>query len=119
MPSQYAATITEAFEDDLDTPAALRALRQLERDEAIEPGRKFETFVHADRMLGLDLARDIGRPPAEPALPERASELLEARAKARANSDWPAADLLRDELAALGVTVSDTPDGQAWTVRDK
>jgi cysteinyl-tRNA synthetase len=119
MPPQYAATITEAFEDDLDTPAAVRALRQLERDEAVAPGRKFETFVHADRLLGLDLARDIGKPPAEPVLPDRAAELLEARAKARANSDWPAADRLRDELAALGVSVSDTPDGQAWTVQEK
>jgi cysteinyl-tRNA synthetase len=119
MPPQYAATITEGFEDDLDTPSALRALRQLERDEAVAPGRKFETFVHADRMLGLDLARDIGRPPAEPTLPAGAADLLEARAKARASSDWPAADRLRDELAALGVTVSDTPGGQAWTVRDK
>ena len=30
---------------------------------------------------------------------------------------WPASDRLRDELAALGVTVTDTPDGQTWAVR--
>jgi cysteinyl-tRNA synthetase len=118
MPAQYAAAITEAFEDDLDTPSGLRALRALERDEAVAPGAKFETFVHADRLLGLDLARDIGKPAAEQVLPDGAAERLEARAKARENSDWPAADRLRDELAALGVTVNDTPDGQTWTARD-
>jgi cysteinyl-tRNA synthetase len=40
---------------------------------------------------------------------------LEARARAREAKDWKEADRLRDELAALGVRVSDTPEGQTWT----
>ena len=36
-----------------------------------------------------------------------------ARGRPR-GSDWPASDRLRAELAALGVTVTDTPAGQAW-----
>ena len=107
--------ITAAFDADLDTPAALRVLRRLDRDPGVPPGAKFETFAHADRLLGLDLARDVGRDP-PPALPSGAGGLLQARAAARAAADWPAADRLRSELAALGVTVTDTPDGQSWTV---
>jgi len=110
-----ASEITVAFEADLDTPAALRVLRRLERDPGVPPGAKFETFAHADRLLGLDLAREVGRDPA-PALPSGAGGLLQARAAARAAADWPAADRLRSELAALGVTVTDTPDGQSWTI---
>jgi cysteinyl-tRNA synthetase len=59
-----AAQVAAAFDDDLDTPAALRALRELEADQDVAPGAKFETFAHADQLLGLDLARDVGRVPA-------------------------------------------------------
>jgi hypothetical protein len=42
---------------------------------------------------------------------------LDARQAARAARDWATADRLRGELAANGVSVSDTADGQEWTVR--
>ena len=116
MCAQYVADFLGAFDDDLDTPAALRVLRSLEKDGEIPPGAKFETFVYADHLLGLDLARDIGRAPAAPPLPAGAAELLQTRAAARGAADWPAADRLRAELAKLGITVRDTPQGQAWTV---
>ncbi len=119
MCAEYVGEFTAAFDDDLDTPAALRVLRRLEKDGEIPPGAKFETFAYADQMLGLDLARDIGREPAPPRLPDRAPALLEARVAARAAADWATADRLRDELGALGVTVTDTPDGQAWAVRGR
>ena len=61
MCAQYVSDFAAAFDDDLDTPAALRVLRNLEKDGEIPPGAKFETFAHADHLLGLDLARDIGR----------------------------------------------------------
>ncbi len=117
MCAQYVSEFTAAFDDDLDTPAAVRVLRALEKDSEIPPGSKFETFAHADRLLGLDLARDIGRPPAAPPLPGGAADLLDSRAAARRATDWAAADRLRDELAAIGVMVTDTPDGQTWAVR--
>jgi cysteinyl-tRNA synthetase len=117
MPAGPVGTITAAFDDDLDTPAGLRALRELERDESVPPGARFEAFAHLDQLLGLDLARDIGKPDPVPVLPDGAAGRLEARARARAAGDWPAADRLRDELAALGVRVTDTPAGQTWTVR--
>jgi cysteinyl-tRNA synthetase len=117
MFAEATSQIAAAFDDDLDTPAALRALRSLEKDPEIPPGAKFESFAHADQLLGLDLAKDIGRAPARPALPDGARERLHARQAARAASDWATADRLRDELAAIGVSVSDTADGQEWTVR--
>ena len=50
---------------------------------------------------------------AEDLEPEVAS-LLDERAAARAARDFAASDRLRDELAAHGVTVEDTRDGQRW-----
>jgi cysteinyl-tRNA synthetase len=118
MCAQVTAEIAAAFDDDLDTPAALRALRSLEKDGQIPPGSKFETFAHADALLGLDLARDVGRPAVVPVLPDEAQALLARRAAARQGRQWAAADRLRDELAACGVTVTDTADGQRWQVSD-
>ena len=60
-----------------------------------------------DTVLG-DPAR--GRADLEPEL----AALLDARDAARAARDWAASDRLRDELAARGVAVEDTRDGQRW-----
>jgi hypothetical protein len=60
---EVTARVATAIDDDLDMPAALRALDELARDPQIPPGSKLETFLHADQLLGLDLPRDIGRDP--------------------------------------------------------
>ena len=113
MCAEYEARFREALDDDLDTPAALQVVRELEKDAEIPDGAKFEMFAWFDHVLGLDLVRDVGKP--KPALPPGAAELLEQRAAARAAKDWAAADRLRDELAGVGVTVRDTPAGQEWS----
>ncbi len=112
----YADEAVSALREDLDTPAALRTLRRLDQDASVPDGAKFETAAYLDRVLALDLVRDVGRaPPAAPALPPGAEDLLVRRAAARAERDWAAADRLRDELAARGVAVRDTPSGQEWS----
>jgi len=63
MCAEVTGQVTAAFDGDLDTPAALRALRGLENDPQIPPGSKFESFLHADQLLALDLPGEIGRPP--------------------------------------------------------
>ena len=115
MCAEVTGQIAAALDNDLDTRAAVAALRSLEKDPEIPPGSKFETFMHADQVLGLDLAADIGRDAAPAPLPGGAAQKLAERREARAASDWANADRLRDELAAIGVIVSDTPDGQTWT----
>ncbi|TDD47129.1 cysteine--tRNA ligase [Nonomuraea terrae] len=111
MATAYAERVEAAFDDDLDTPSALRILRELERDESVAPGAKFETFLHLDQVLALDLSSEIGKPKV---LPPGAAESLAARERAREAGDWAASDRLRDELAEMGVRVSDTPEGQIW-----
>ncbi len=53
--------VVERIEDDLDLPGALATLDKLGADESISPGARFEAFAHLDRLLGLDLAADVGR----------------------------------------------------------
>ena len=45
----------------LDTVSVLALLRRMLPDASVPAGAKFETFVYTDRILGLDLAREIGR----------------------------------------------------------
>ena len=81
-----------------------RATRSLSTADA---GRALATLRDLDQVLGVlpDESRRAG--PESP-------RLLEAREAARAARDWAASDRLRDELAALGVAVEDTRDGQRW-----
>ncbi len=61
IPLPTAKTAQAAF-DDLDTVRALALLRDLALDNSVPTGAKFETFLYADRILGLELAREIGKP---------------------------------------------------------
>jgi hypothetical protein len=63
MCAEVTSQVAAAFDGDLDTPAALQALRGLENDTQIPPGSKFESFLNADQLLALDLPREIGRLP--------------------------------------------------------
>jgi len=65
------------------------------------------------------MLRDLDRvlailPDAADELPAQAAALLAAREAARTARDFAASDRLRDELAALGIGVEDTRDGQRW-----
>jgi cysteinyl-tRNA synthetase len=65
-----------------------------------------------DQVLGLDL--DRAAPSVD--LPTGAVALLDARKAARAAKNFQESDRLRGQLAAMGVAVIDTPDGQRWRV---
>ncbi len=60
IPARVAETLWSAF-GDLNIVSVLALLRDLTLDVDIPAGAKFETFLSADRVLGLDLPRDIGR----------------------------------------------------------
>ena len=61
IPQETAEQIRDAFDNDLDTVAALDVLHAAESGHDMPAGAKFETFVFVDRVLGLELAREIGR----------------------------------------------------------
>lgn len=61
MSGRYAEEALGAFCDDLDTPAVLVLLDRMAADASLEPGAKFETAMHIDLVLGIDLADLVGR----------------------------------------------------------
>jgi hypothetical protein len=62
VPDEVRTRLRTAWEDDLDLPGVLAVLRDVERAPDLPDGARFETYVYADRLLALDLPRDIGSP---------------------------------------------------------
>ena len=111
----YRARFLGAISDDLGMPAALAVAHAVAGADDLDAAQRRALLLDFDRVLGVGLDA-----PAEEAiteLPESAAALLEQRAAARAARDFATSDRLRDELAALGVEVRDTPNGQETTVR--
>ncbi|WP_181412169.1 hypothetical protein [Streptomyces griseorubiginosus] len=61
VPDEVRGRLRTAWEDDLDVPEVLRVLTWVEESELPE-GARFETYAYADRLLGLELTRDLGCP---------------------------------------------------------
>ncbi|MQY37126.1 hypothetical protein SRB17_51300 [Streptomyces sp. RB17] len=60
VPDEVRGRLRSAWEDDLDLPGVLEVLRDVESAPDLPDGARFETYVYADRLLALDLARDLG-----------------------------------------------------------
>jgi cysteinyl-tRNA synthetase len=105
----------EAISEDLAMPSAVAVAHGVAADAGLTTSQRRALLLDFDRVLGLDL----DAPPADVALPlpEGAAALLERRAAARAARDFATSDALRDELAAMGLDVRDTPEGQVTTPR--
>ena len=106
-PEVWESRFRDAIANDLDMPAAMALVAELTRSP-LAASAKASLIKAWDGVLGLDL--DRASP--QPALPNGAAGLLEAREKARAAKDFTRSDQLREELARLGVMVIDTPAGQ-------
>ncbi|MCY3643013.1 MAG: cysteine--tRNA ligase [Acidimicrobiaceae bacterium] len=106
-----------AMDDDLGTPQGVavmfdtlhRANAALDRGAEEAPSLT-ATAISLAGALGLSVDEGDGETDADSAV----EELVARRQAAREAKDWAAADALRDELAALGVVVEDTPAGPIW-----
>jgi len=118
-----------AMNDDLGTPAAIAVLHNVvhEGNLALDAGEidlvaaRFAEVVGMLAILGLDATSDAwehrGDQQLAVVVDGLVTELLKHREAARERKDFAAADAIRDSLAALGVEVSDTPQGPRWRVR--
>jgi cysteinyl-tRNA synthetase len=107
----YEERFRAAISDDLDVPSAMALVSEVVRSD-LAPGARAGLLLEWDRVLGLDLGAGARRDGGE--LPAGAAELLEQRARAREARDYATSDRLRDQLAELGVAVTDSRDGQSW-----
>jgi cysteinyl-tRNA synthetase len=127
-PSIPCADFVHAMDDDLSIPAALAAIQGViaEGHKALADGNSevargaVESVRAMLAVLGLDPLAEPwasrGSSRADEALGSLVEGLLEQRQAARAAKDFAAADVVRDQLAAAGIEIEDTPQGPRWSV---
>jgi cysteinyl-tRNA synthetase len=109
------AAFRARMDDDLDTPGALAGIFDLvsaahsaaDAGAEAEGARLARTAAVLVGALGVPLRGESGE------VDEESARLVAARDEARQSRDFARADALRDQLAALGWTVQDTPSGTA------
>ncbi len=110
---RHRAAFWEAVDDDLNAPRALAVATQAARDDALSEAARRSLLTEFDGWLGLDLLT-AELPEAIQESDPRIDGLVQEREAARQAKDWAAADRIRDELLAEGITIEDTPEGPLW-----
>ncbi len=111
----FDARFREAVASDLDLPAAVVIVNELDHSPDVRAVEKYALMASWDHVLGLDIEREAtsGWEPSPAML-----ELMSLRDDARAAKDYATSDRIRDELEALGLEVMDTPEGTRVRPRD-
>jgi cysteinyl-tRNA synthetase len=115
-----ASELVSALRDDLNTWNVFTVLQDLKRE-----GRKDELAASLS-FLGLPILKAL-RGSASIKFSAtgtltgidgvKVDALISDRLVARAAKNWKESDRIRDELAAMGVTIKDTKDGTTWEVK--
>ena len=123
------AEVEAALDDDLNTPRALAELAALAslartikaRPELIGPAEHAELAQVKAKLLGAGIA--LGLLQQDPQAwfqgaagddDARIQALVDERGAAKKSRDFARADAIRDQLAAEGIALEDTPQGVRW-----
>lgn len=111
-----AAELRDAFwaamADDLNSPRAMAAVSSISRDTELSAGERWALLAELDAVLGFSLADAVDPAAADDASGDAVIEAkLAERQAAKEARDWATADAIRDELAAQGIEIVDTPEG--------
>ncbi|MEM6649657.1 MAG: cysteine--tRNA ligase [Pseudomonadota bacterium] len=108
---EVAPAVKKALHDDLNTPQAMAALHELreagDADALLASGRLMgffgmssEQWFHQAHLGDLTV--------------DEIEELIAQRQAARESKDFAKSDQIRDDLAAKGVILEDSPEGVTW-----
>lgn len=127
----FPAAFRAAMDDDLNVAGALAVVHDSVRagNTALDEGDDEEAAAAGRRILAM--TSTLGINPLDPAwsgsaaaadddaveaLTALVEERLHARAHARRERDYATADGIREQLAAHGILVEDTPGGARWSL---
>ena len=121
-------SVRSAFDDDLAVPQVLAHISEALRrgNTAITDNSKDAIKSAASEIRGalnilgcdpFDAAFGAGGQDLSEALDGVIQLALAQRAAARERKDFAASDAIRDGLAALGISIEDTPQGQRWSIK--
>ncbi len=111
---------TEAMDDDLNISGALASLFEfvkkvsaaLSRSQ-LSAGERDRIFAMMKKIEGVLGILDFE----EETISDDAGELLKRREILRKAGQWEESDAIRKKLLALGIEVSDTPEGMFWRLK--
>jgi cysteinyl-tRNA synthetase len=125
----YKARFEQAMDDDFNTPRAIATLFDLSREvntflNSAEPvsQKTLETMAGLYQALGGDVLGIRFNVKTSGASLQAEGDLMDGlvrmlidmRQQARHARDWSRADAIRDQLAGLGITLEDGPEGTRW-----
>ena len=91
----------ELISNDLAMPEVMALVWKVAKSD-LKPDEKWATLLDFDRVLGLDLDKEIRKD-----IPKEVLDLAEERKNARVNKNWTESDRLREEIKKLGFLVED------------
>ena len=119
----YKSAFIAAMDDDLNTPRALAAIFDLSRqiNRAREDGKSVSAAQRTLRDIAGVLGIDVDAPPDDASgdIAPFVDLLVQTRSDLRAARQYALADKIRDNLAALGVTLEDGGDGTEWRIKGR
>lgn len=120
---EYVAKFKSAMDDDFNTPEAYSVLFEMVREinrlketdnaNASALAVKLKELAEVLGILDQDVDTFFKGEGSDDEVAEIEALIVE-RNRARVEKDWPAADVARDGLNALGVILEDGPEGTTW-----
>ena len=113
------AEFSEALDNDINTSLAITAIYDVLKYNTND-ATKLHLIDKFDTVLSLDLLKEaellIEEETNKTADPEEEeiNALVARRAEAKKNKDYKLADEIRNDLAARGIVIEDTPNGAKW-----
>ena len=120
--------VKSAFDDDLAVPQVLAHISDALRRGNTAISEKNNNLVKTSAAEIRGALAILGCDPFDDAFTSGGKDLTEEldgviqlalaqRAAARERKDFAASDAIRDGLAALGISIEDTPQGQRWSLK--
>lgn len=110
---KFRVQFEDALANDINTSSAITVIYDVLRSE-LNDKTKREIIESFDRVLSLDLTREVEEKAVDSELEQYVLAKIEERKQAKKEKDFAKADAIREELLSKGIVIKDTREGTIW-----